>query len=989
VRLRAALVACTVTVLTGTGAAPSFAQDAPRNFWDLREPAHTEEHAQRLERPAAPAPESPQPPAQSPARPGDGAPTAPAAESAAAAAPSTGTGSGESGAPGSAAPAAAQPQPGDTAIPAASSSAVLPAEEGEPAQPEPRSIEGLYRLGDRAQRRGDVQEAERIYREVLQRAPYHFLTHLALGRLYLPSSPSRAREQLETAQRIHPSSEDAHYLLGQVYEALGRDLDAAEAYRRTIYLNPRHYNANARLRSVLRRMRAGRSVVQRAAESFYEHPSLASLTLFGRIVMEQTEPRQAVLEFEEIKRRQPELAEVQLWLARAYRAAGDAPEEIDAYRSYLVQRPDAIGVRLLLVERLVERGWYQDGVALLKPLEAASGDNAQGLPPATKARVTFVRSRLLSAQQQPGQAGEMLLQARAQGYADEEIEHAFAEDLALFPEEASLWIAYSDWLRAASQPAEAADALARAGRLDASQRGNARTRLLEMRKAGAAPVAVALALGELAWAEGDGADALAQLDAVPPGDPLDHRAALLRGLIHRSRGETDAALDAFTRYVFSFQDPRDMLYARGNLFWTIDRKAEALAVWRDNPNVLLRHPDVLLHVAEYHGAAGDVPAEIATRERLAQALPGNQSNLVRLADLYEQQGRQLEAVLLRERVLAVRPRDARLLQQAGKGWMALGNVDRASPLLQRASQLQALDPESSATLASQLYRSHQLEDALRVYWSLYMLQPEHPDLPRVLPELVLSLPATLEQRAAAAQVAERAGRLQQAAEVYEAILADTPGDADARLALAALYLRQDKSKQAEAVLSSPDGAKISSERALQLMATVHQRMGRKPALVATLERLQQLRPDDAQLTQQRGLLLAELRRPAEARPLLEHSLDASPRDITLRIALADVTLALGDAATAEQHLKAALSADPQRTDAQRRLIELLLREERWDDAAQRLEVWVSKNPRDAVARYNLVTAYLKLFRTDAATPHYEALRAMNPVRARPLEPYFP
>ncbi len=966
------------------GGAALRAQEAPRNYWNLREPVHSETHAQGLARPAgdtapsAPEPTAPPPPAGSQAGPPATKPPTASAPSSAAAVP--------------AAPArpATAPPPRESAHPAAAPATAAPSSGGEAAgaESEPRSVDALYRLGEQAQRQGHVQDAERFYRELLKRAPYHFLTQLALGRLYLRLDPAQAREHLEIARRVHPSSEDAHYLLGQTYEALGRDLDAAEAYRRAIYLNPRFYDANTRLRGVLRRMRAGRSVVERAAESFNQNPNLATLTLFGRLVMEQIEPRQAVLEFEELRRRQPDLPEVDLWLARARRAAQDLPGEISAYRSYLERRPDAIGVRLTLVERLAERGWYQDASALIKPFDVPSGGVAGGLPPATRSRVTFLRSRLLSAQREPGRAGEMLLLAHEQGYSDEEILRAYAEDLALYPAAPALWFAYGNWLRDTGKPAEAADALATAGRMDATHLRKARLLLNRMHDTGVAPAATALALGELAWADHDGERALGFLAAVPPGDPLDHRASLLRGLVYRARGDTEAALDAFTRYVFFYDDPRDMLFARGNLFWVLGRKEEALAVWQQNPDVLLQHPELLEHVADYYRSQSAAAEEMAARERLAQAVPANAVNRIRLGELYAQQGRTLEAVLLWERVLAERPRDPDLLTRVGKGWLALGDRDRALPLLQRASQMQPLDAETSALLARELYRTRQYEEALRVYWALYQTAPTHPDLPRVLPELVLSLPATPAQISAAAAFALQAGRLDQATELLEAKLAATPNDPETRMQLAEIYLRQNRLPQAEAVLQSPYNSPESDAQALALMATVQERMDRKADLVVTLERLQALRPDDAELSRRRGLLLAQLRRPGDARPLLDRALLNAPHDVTLRMALSDVTLALGDFAAAESHLNAVLAEAPGQVEAQRRLIELLLREQRWDAVATRLEAWVAANPRDATARYNLIAAYLKEFRTEAARPHYEVLQQLSAVRAQPLQPYF-
>ncbi len=979
-------------------------QEVPRNFWDLRDDVHTEQHAQGTASPqpgAAPPPDA----AAQPDAPAAGTPASPPDTAAPEEAPPVPAGSTSTGAdsgtarpsaagtaapPGSSAdtgrtvPGAAPQEPAAGTTPDAGRRSPAVQTPAQPAEPEPpRSVDALYRAGRRAERRGRIATAVQAYEAVLRRAPYHFLTHMALGRINLPIDPSTARNHLETARRTHPSTADVHYLLAQAYEGLGRDLDAAEAYRRAIHLNPRHYDANARLRKVLRRLRGGRTVVERAAEAFAADPSLASLTLFGRLILEQLSPRQAVLEFEAVRQQQPELPEVGLWLARAHRAAQNGAAELAAYRRYLQARPQAIGVRLLVVERLASQGWYQQAAALL--------NQAAQAPAATQsrtvgARVTYLRSRLRSAQQAPGEAGELLLLAHERGYARDAVEQAYAEDLALFPEAPALWFAYGNWLRKVGRSAEGTDALVRAGLLDARHRRKAQASLRLMQKQGTATVSAALALGELALADGDGDAALRYLEQVPPGHPRDGRASLLRGKLFRERGQVDAALDAFTRYVFFHEERRDMLYARGNLFWELGRREEALKLWMEHREVLTRYPHVLLRVAAHYRSQGDTAAEITAREQLVAALPGNQENRIRLGKLYHARGRVLEAVLLWEQVLQERPRDPALLRQVAQGWLALDDADRALPLLQRAAEMGGLDPEASAMLANRLYERREYEAALRAYWALYERQPEHPALPRVLPELVLNLPAQPAQQRAAARLARDAGRLEPAAQLMEAVVNAMPRDPDARIALAEIYLAQDRAQAAETLLAG-DGAGGQTQ-ALRLLAKAQARSGQRALLAQTLARLHALEPQDATLPRRRGLLLVDLGRKEAARPLLEQALAAQPEDDAVAVALAEVELALKAPASAERHLRDVLARTPGHEHASRRLVEALIAQRKWEAAAARMEDWLAGHPRDAAMRYNLVAAYLKLFRKEAARPHYEALQETNPRRARKLDAYF-
>jgi len=275
-----------------------------------------------------------------------------------------------------------------------------------------------------------------------------------------------------------------------------------------------------------------------------------------------------------------------------------------------------------------------------------------------------------------------------------------------------------------------------------------------------------------------------------------------------------------------------------------------------------------------------------------------------------------------------------------------------------------------------------------VYWRIYQEHPDQPDLPRVLPQLALSLPVTPEQRQAAVALARKDGRNAVATELLEATLAEHPEDAETRMALAELYLVQNKVREAEAVLLDAQAGPADRERGLTLLARAQARLGRTGPLVGTLARLQALRPDDGRLLRRRALLLAGLHRPAEAGPLLESALEADPGDTPVREALAGVLMAQGQADAAIGHLEIVLGQQPGNAAARRRLIGLLLRAKRWDAAAAQLEQWVAAHPDDLNARYNLVTAYLARFRKDEARPHYEVLRARNDRRAARLAPYF-
>ena len=230
---------------------------------------------------------------------------------------------------------------------------------GVAAEPGSVAVDRLYRQGVRLLRQGQAVTAETVFQKVLRQAPDHFKTHLTLGKFYLSREPALAHHHLIIALTQRPGSDAVHYQLGRYLEGEEALPEAAESYRKAIALNPRNFRANDRLRGILRRLRAEQTVLERAAEGFLATPSVATLTHYGRIVMEYASPRQALWEFESMRERLPELPELNLWVARAQGRLGSLEGEITAYQAYLKKNREALRVRLVLLDRLLQVGAFR------------------------------------------------------------------------------------------------------------------------------------------------------------------------------------------------------------------------------------------------------------------------------------------------------------------------------------------------------------------------------------------------------------------------------------------------------------------------------------------------------------------------------------------------------------------------------------------------------------------------------------------------------
>ncbi|MBI4084158.1 MAG: tetratricopeptide repeat protein [Candidatus Lambdaproteobacteria bacterium] len=872
-----------------------------------------------------------------------------------------------------------------TATPLAPSAAAQGGDEGEMA-------ETLFRAGQRELREGKAAAAEAAWQNALVLDPGHVNAHLALAALYLPGNPAAAAEHLEHARELRPASDQIHYLLGEALEAEGKVNEAMAAYRQAIHYNAANVVANRRLRGILRRLRAQQGVIERASEAFWGSPSLATLTLFGQMLLREGESQQALAELEEIRSRLPALPEVNLWIARVHRREGSLAGEIEAYRAYLAQQGRSAAVRLALVQRLLEAHHYREADRALVPLLAPRGQEPPRLDKPEQGRTAFLHSRLLAARGQIAEVGSLLLAASALDHEPAAIAAAFAQDTAAYPGAGSLWLALARWRQGRDQMPGAIDALRRAGLEDARLRGQAREALHAILAAAPGQTQARLALGELALAQGDRAGALAQLERIPAGDHADARAALLQGLIYRGQGDLERSLDAFLRYVFAFPDRGGMTYARGNLAWEIGNRAAAVAIWQERPDVLVDYPDALGRLAEQLQASADSARELDARQRLREATPQDLVNRERLGALLLQAKRAEEALQEWAYVADQRPGDFDLLTRIAELHLERGDLDAAMAALRRAEQVQELGLRQTELLARYLHRQGNAREALPLYWQVYQAQPDHPDLPAALPELVLKAPATAEMRLVAARMAESTGRAAVAIELLEDLLRLHPETEDARTRLAGLYLAQNLPEEAERVLAPLGGQMGGGAPArlamLRMVADAQQRLGRRAALAVTLEQLQALEPANLDYRLRRGLLLVDLERYAEAVPLLTGVTIPPPEASRVRWALALGLARLERRAEAIAQLEAALMQDADLAPARKLMIDLLLAERRWQALPPHLEWWIAHNPTDDVARYNLVTAYLRLFDAAAARPHYLALLRINPARARSLALYF-
>ena len=171
----------------------------------------------------------------------------------------------------------------------------------------PDAVQDELRAALRLQQQGLLDQAEAIYRRVLQTHPRHPLTLQMLGVLAAQQQrPAAALELLQQAIALQPHDPAAHNNLGKVLASLGRPDDALAAYDTAIALHPRH------------------------AVAFYNR---------GTVLLGQRRYAEAVVDFERALALQPGAAGHFCNLGLAYVGLRRSPEAMDAFERCLAIDP--------------------------------------------------------------------------------------------------------------------------------------------------------------------------------------------------------------------------------------------------------------------------------------------------------------------------------------------------------------------------------------------------------------------------------------------------------------------------------------------------------------------------------------------------------------------------------------------------------------------------------------------------------------------------
>lgn len=168
--------------------------------------------------------------------------------------------------------------------------------------------------------------------------------------------------------------------------------------------------------------------------------------------------------------------------------------------------------------------------------------------------------------------------------------------------------------------------------------------------------------------------------------------------------------------------------------------------------------------------------------------------------------------------------------------------------------------------------------------------------------------------------------------------------------------------------------------ALHLQGVIEMSAGDIGKALETLQKVRTLRPGDASVWSDLGMIYQGLRQHEEARAHLQQAIELDPRNAGAHLNLGNVFSALGELDAAERHYKAAIKRDPKMTAGFNNLSRTLLIQGRAREGENRARQAIALEPKNALAHSHLAEALDRLGEQQQSLKAHQRAVALAPDR---------
>jgi predicted O-linked N-acetylglucosamine transferase (SPINDLY family) len=230
------------------------------------------------------------------------------------------------------------------------------------------NIEALHLLGIARYQQGDAAAAVELLEQAIALRPGFAEAHNNLGNaLYVQGEPARAAAAYRMAVKLNPALVDAHSNLGNALCLLGDLEQAAEAYGRAAELKPDLAEVQVNLGNTLSALGRLDEAIARYRLAIAVNPALfQAFSNLGNAYRVQGRLAEAVAALQEALRLAPDLAEAHNNLGNAFKEQGRLADAAGAYRKALALNPDLAETLSNLGNVLCEQGLLAEAMAAFK-----------------------------------------------------------------------------------------------------------------------------------------------------------------------------------------------------------------------------------------------------------------------------------------------------------------------------------------------------------------------------------------------------------------------------------------------------------------------------------------------------------------------------------------------------------------------------------------------------------------------------------------------
>ncbi len=236
----------------------------------------------------------------------------------------------------------------------------------------PSQLNQWLNAGMEHHRAGRLQDAERIYRQILAHQPNHADTVHLMGVLacQVNNFPA-AIDLIRRAITLNPSVPSYHSNLGEALRQSGMLPDAEASLRRALQLNPQFPDALTNLSIVLMQTGRAEEAVAAARQVVTLAPSNAGLRqTLADMLVQARRPEEALAEYNAALQLNPNLTAARFNAAILLSDLGRVDEARDLLAALVAANPNDLEARMQLAEMLARRGMLTEALAQLDEVVA-------------------------------------------------------------------------------------------------------------------------------------------------------------------------------------------------------------------------------------------------------------------------------------------------------------------------------------------------------------------------------------------------------------------------------------------------------------------------------------------------------------------------------------------------------------------------------------------------------------------------------------------